>query len=309
MAETDLSRNIAVIRSFNRFFTRRIGVLNAEFLSSPFSLSEVRVMYELAHRKTATASELSRELEMDAGYLSRILQGFQRRGLIEKQPSEVDGRQSYLLLTQQGQDEFAVLNERQADQVKAMLTQLSPMDQERLVGAMGVIEDLLGSAPRPVTPYMLRPHRPGDMGWVVQRHGALYAQEYGWDERFEGLVASIVAEFIAQYDPRRDRCWIAERDGENVGSVFLVKHSDTVAKLRLFLVEPKARGLGIGKRLVDECTRFARQAGYQKITLWTNSVLLAARHIYQQAGYRLVDAQPHHSFGHDLVGETWELEL
>lgn len=309
MAESDLARRVDAIRSFNRFYTRQIGLLNAEFLSSPFNLSEARVIYELAHRSTARASELCRELEMDAGYLSRILQGFQQRGLIEKQPSEVDGRQSDLRLTEQGQAAFALLNERQAEQVKAMLSPLAPADQERLADAMRVIQERWGPAPQPSAPYTLRTHRPGDMGWVVQRHGALYFQEYGWDERFEALVASIVAQFIEQYDPSRERCWIAERDGEPVGSVFLVKHSDRVAKLRLFLVEPKVRGLGIGKRLVDECTQFARQAGYQKISLWTNSVLLAARHLYEQAGYRLVDQQPHHSFGHDLIGETWELEL
>lgn len=309
MAETDLSQRVQAVRSFNRFYTKQIGILNAGFLNSPFSLSEVRVLYELANRKKTTAAELCKDLVMDPGYLSRILSAFQRDALIEKQRSEVDGRQSDLLVTERGYEAYRVLNERQANQVEAMLKQLSPNDQHRLVEAMGVIQEVLGSPPEGRVPYILRAHRPGDMGWVVYRHGVLYAAEYGWDERFEGLVAGITADFIRHYDPKRERCWIAERDGENVGSIFLVNHSDTVAKLRLFLVEPKARGLGIGKRLVDECVRFARYVGYRKITLWTNSVLLAARHIYQQAGFGLVHEEAHHSYGHDLIGETWELEL
>ena len=304
-----LAQRIQAIRSFNRFYTRLIGVLNAEFLSSPFSLSEVRVLYELAQRKTTTASELCKELDMDAGQLSRLLDRLHKRGLVDKQPSAIDGRQSDLFLTEQGQEAFGALNERQNEQVEAMLGNLTPPDQHRLVQAMGVIEELFGSPPEHRVPYVLRPHRPGDMGWVVHRHGVLYAQEYGWDERFEGLVASVVSDFVKHYDPRRERCWIAERDGENVGSIFLVRHSDTVAKVRLFLVEPKARGLGIGKRLAEECVRFARQAGYSKITLWTNNVLLAARQIYVQAGFRLVHEEPHNSFGEGLIGETWELKL
>lgn len=309
MADVDLAQHVEAIRAFNRFYTKRVGILNAGFLNSPFSLSEVRVMYELAERKVATASELSKDLGMDAGQLSRILRGFERRGLIVKRTSEVDGRQSDLFLTDQGREAFAVLNQRQAEKVKAMLKELSPADQHRVVEAMGVIQELLGDPPQRKVPFILRPHRPGDMGWVVQRHGELYWQEYGWDERFEGLVAGIVGDFIKNYDPKRECCWIVERDGENVGSIFLVKHSETVAKLRLLLVEPKLRGLGIGKRLVEECLRFARQADYRKVTLWTNSVLLAARHIYQQAGFSLVREESHHSFGHDLIGETWELEL
>jgi DNA-binding MarR family transcriptional regulator/GNAT superfamily N-acetyltransferase len=309
MADIELTQRIAAMRSFNRFYTRRIGILNAGFLSSPFSLTEVRVLYELAYRERTTASELCQELEIDAGQLSRILRGFQKNGLVDKLPSAVDRRQSDLVLTEHGREAFSVLNQRQGEQVEAMLQQLSPPDQIRVVEAMTEIQELFGGRPEPKVPYLLRPHRSGDMGWVVQRHGVLYAREYGWDEQFEGLVAGIVSDFIKHYDPKRECCWIAERDGENVGAVFLVTHSDTVAKLRLFLVEPTARGLGIGKRLVDECTRFARQAGYRKISLWTNSVLLAARHIYERAGYRLVHAEPHHSFGHDLIGETWELEL
>jgi DNA-binding MarR family transcriptional regulator/GNAT superfamily N-acetyltransferase len=309
MADTALTQRVAAMRSFNRFYTRRIGILTAGFLSSPFSLTEVRVLYELTHRTSITAGELCKELGVDAGQLSRILREFQKNGLVDKRPSAVDRRQSDLVLTEHGREAFSVLNQRQGEQVEVMLQELSPPDQVRVVEAMGVIECLFGNGRKAKAPYLLRPHRSGDMGWVVQRHGVLYAREYGWDEQFEGLVAGVVSDFIKQYDPKRECCWIAERDGENVGSVFLVKHSETVAKLRLFLVEPGARGLGIGKRLVDECTRFARQAGYRKISLWTNSVLLAARHIYERAGYRLVHEEPHHSFGHDLVGETWELEL
>ncbi|MDB4896425.1 MAG: MarR family transcriptional regulator [Firmicutes bacterium] len=309
MADTELTQRIAAMRSFNRFYTRRIGILTVGFLSSPFSLTEVRVLYEIAHRTSTTATELCKELGIDAGQLSRILRGFQKNGLIDKRPSAVDRRQSDLVLTEHGREAFSVLNQRQGEQVEVMLQELSPPDQGRVVKAMRVIQDLFGNGRELKAPYLLRPHRSGDMGWVVQRHGVLYAREYGWDEQFEGLVAGIVSDFIKHYDPKRECCWIAERDGENVGSVLLVKHSDTVAKLRLFLVEPTARGLGIGKRLVDECTRFARQAGYRKISLWTNSVLLAARHIYERAGYRLVHEEPHHSFGHELIGETWELEL
>jgi DNA-binding MarR family transcriptional regulator/N-acetylglutamate synthase-like GNAT family acetyltransferase len=309
MAESDLERRIEVVRRFNRLYTRRIGVLHEGYLDSPFSLTEVRVLYELAHREKATASELGKELGLDAGYLSRILRGFRQRGLIADKPSEADGRQRLLWLTEQGQAVFAPLHARSRDEIGAMLRALSPAEQHRLVEAMRTIEGLLGARPEHELPYLLRPHGPGDMGWVVHRHGVLYAQEYGWDEQFEALVASIVAKFIQHFDPKRERCWIAERDGEIAGSVFLVSQSKTVAKLRMLLVEPKARGLGIGTRLVDECVRFARAAGYRKIVLWTNSVLVAARHMYEQAGFRLVHAEPHHSFGHDLIGETWELQL
>ncbi len=309
MAETDLDERIAAVRRFNRFYTQQIGVLQESYLESPFSLAEVRVLYELAHRERLTASELARELGLDAGYLSRILRGFARRGLIDRRPSEEDGRRSLLWLTERGREVFAPLHARSHDEIGAMLSSLPGTEQGRLVEAMGTIEGLLGARPEPKVPYLLRPHRPGDMGWVVHRHGVLYAQEYGWDEQFEALVAGIVAKFIENYDPRRERCWIGEMDGEIVGSVFLVKQSDTGAKLRLLLVEPKARGLGIGARLVEECVLFARSAGYRKITLWTNSVLLTARNIYQKAGFQLVEEEPHHSFGHDLVGETWELEL
>ena len=309
MAESDLDQRVAAVRRFNRFYTRQIGLLGEGYLKSPFSLSEVRVLYELAHRETPTAAELSRDLGLDAGYLSRILRGFEKRRLITRTPSDTDGRQSHLGLTARGQAAIAPLERRSHEEIGATLGSLPAAEQARLVEAMHAIEGILGAPPERKVPYVLRPHRPGDMGWVVHRHGALYAQEYGWDERFEAMVAEIVAKFIHAYDQKKERCWIAEKDGEIVGSVFLVKQSKSVAKLRLLLVEPTARGLGIGARLVDECIRFARHAGYRKMILWTNSILRAARHIYEEAGFRMVHEERHHSFGHDLVGETWEREL
>jgi DNA-binding MarR family transcriptional regulator/N-acetylglutamate synthase-like GNAT family acetyltransferase len=309
MTPNDLLQRVEAIRRFNRFYTRQIGVLNEGLLNSMFSPAEARVIYELAHHEQTTASALGDELDLDAGYLSRMLQSFKKHGLIDTQPSEADRRQRMLRLTQAGQDAFAMLNARSYRQIEAMLNQVPLEDQPRLIAAMRGIQDLLGARPEQKVPYILRPHQPGDIGWVVYRHGVLYAAEYGWDEHFEALVASVVAQFIQDYDPKRERCWIAEMNGEIVGSVFLVKQSDSMAKLRLLLVEPKARGMGIGTRLVGECIRLARQLGYTTLTLWTNSVLLAARHIYVQAGFQLVSAAPHHSFGHDLVGETWELAL
>src|SRR5215471_11729404 len=277
MAETGIERRVEAVRRFNRFYTQRIGVLREGLLHSPFSLTEVRVMYELAHREQPTATELSKELGLDAGYLSRILRDLSKRGLINKQRSKSDGRQTHLRLTRKGQKEFATLNSRSNEEVAAMLGKLPGSEQQRMVEATHVIEEVLGARPEHKSPYLLRIHQPGDMGWIVHRHGVLYSLEYGWDEQFEALVAGIVAEFIRNYDAKRERCWIAEKDAEIVGSVFLVKKSKTVAKLRLLLVEPRARGLGIGKRLVTECVRFARQVGYKKITLWTQSILISAR--------------------------------
>ena len=309
MSENDFDGRVGSVRRFNRFWTRQIGVLREGYLESPFSLTEVRVLYELANRGESTASELGEELGLDAGYLSRILRGFEKHDLIHKRPSETDGRRRLLRLTERGREAFAPLDARSRNDIGAMLGGMSTAEQERLVGAMQTIEGLLSVSPEPVVSYLLRAHLPGDMGWVVHRHGVLYAREYGWDERFEALVAEIVAKFIQRYDPRLERCWIAERDGEIVGCVFLVRESEEIAKLRLLLVEPKVRGLGIGSRLVEECIRFARQAGYRKITLWTNDVLDSARRIYEAMGFRLVHEEPHHSFGHDLVGQTWELML
>ncbi len=309
ISDDEFDRRVGAVRRFNRFWTRRIGVLREGYLESPFSLTEVRVFYELANREETTASELGEDLGLDAGYLSRILRGFEKHDLIHRRSSETDGRRRLLRLTERGREAFAPLDARSRKDIGAMLESLPMGGQERLVGAMRTIEGLLGARPEPEVPYILRPHWPGDMGWVVHRHGVLYAREYGWDERFEALVAEIVAKFIQRYDPKLERCWIAEREGGIVGCVFLVRESEEIAKLRLLLVEPKTRGLGIGSRLVEECIRFARQAGYRKITLWTNDVLDAARRIYEGMGFRLVHEEAHHSFGHDLVGQTWELKL
>ena len=300
---------VDAVRRFNRFYTRQIGLLGKGYLDTPFTLSEVRVLYELAHRASPTAAEIAKTLGLDAGYLSRTLAGFAKRGFLARKASPRDARQSHLSLTAKGRAAFRALEAKTEAGVSQMIERLGAGDRDRLAHAMQTIEDLLGEPPESKAPYLLRHHRPGDMGWVIHRHGALYAEEYGWDERFEALVARIASEFIQKFDSKRERCWIAERDGAIVGSVFLVRKSDRVAKLRLLLVEPSARGLGIGGRLVDECIRFARQAGYRKITLWTQSNLDAARRIYRKAGFQLVKREPHRSFGHRLVGETWELPL
>ena len=301
------------VRAFNRFYTRHIGALERGFLDSPFSLAEARVLYELAHRDEPTAAEIAADLGLDPGYLSRILRGFARASLVEKRPSPRDSRRRLLSLTEMGRAAFAPLDAASRAQITAMLQQLSPEAQRRLLEAMGAVAELLDASASRAEPslYLLRPHGPGDMGWVVARHGVLYAREYAWDATFEALVAEIVAGFLRNFDPARERGWIAERNGENVGSVFLMKHPERagVARLRLLLVDPAARGLGIGRRLVEECTRFARQTGYSAITLWTNDVLVSARRIYEAAGYRLVHEAPHHSFGHDLVEQTWELDV
>ena len=309
MAKMEFDQLVDAMRRFNRFYTKQIGVLHEGLLGSQFSLTEVRVLYELAHREMPTATALAKELDLDSGYLSRILRRFETRRLVGKCASTTDGRQSLLSLTPRGRKVFAPLNARSHREVAAMLGPLSATEQRHLLSAMATIERLLGARPAPQVPYLLRPHQPGDMGWIIHRHGALYAQEYGWDERFEALVAEIAAHFIQHLDSKCERCWIAERDGNIVGSVFLVKKSKTVAQLRLLLVEPMARGLGIGSRLVSECVHFARQVGFRKIVLWTNSVLHAARHIYEETGFRLIHEEAHHSFGHDLIGETWELKL
>lgn len=311
MSDAVLARRVEAVRRFNRFYTRQVGLLDEHLVRSPFSLSEARVLHEIAHHEETTATHLARELHLDPGYLSRILRGFERKGLIERQPSSEDRRQQRVSLSEAGEKAYAALNAGSRVQVESMLAALASDCQERVVGAMSLIQESLEAPPEHRVPYILRPHQAGDMGWVVHRHGVIYNQEYGWDERFEALVAEIVARFIQDFDQKRERCWIAEREGENVGSVFLVKHPDRpgVARLRLLLVEPRVRGLGIGGRLVHECTRFARQAGYEKITLWTNSVLHAARRLYEKEGYRLVDEEPHHSYGVDLVAQDWELDL
>jgi DNA-binding MarR family transcriptional regulator/N-acetylglutamate synthase-like GNAT family acetyltransferase len=301
---------VSAVRRFNRFYTRQIGLLDDGLLNSPFSLTQVRTLYELAQRDQITAVELCRDLGLDAGYLSRILAGFQKTGLLEKKDSQQDARQTLLKLTKKGRQAFAPLNTRSSEQVSAMLGKLSPGKQSDLIRAMSTIESALTPEGNRPAAYLLRQHRPGDMGWVVQRHGELYWQEYKYDERFEALVAEIVAEFVQKLDPARERCWIAEKDGESVGAIFLVKKSAAMAKLRLLLVEPSARGLGIGKRLVEECVRFARDAGYKKIMLWTQSELASARRIYQHAGFKLVAQEKHQSWSrNNLVAETWELKL
>jgi DNA-binding MarR family transcriptional regulator/GNAT superfamily N-acetyltransferase len=305
----DLEARVEAIRRFNRLFTRRIGVLREGLLHSSYSLTEARVLFELANREELSASELVRELGLDPGYMSRTLGGLERQGLVEKVRSETDGRRRILSLTAEGEEAFEVLDSRSREEVSEMLGGLSEEEQRRLLEAMRTIEGIFEKGLKFSEPFVLRPHEPGDMGWVVYRHGVLYAGEYGWDERFEALVARIVADFIDGYDPKKERCWIAEMGGDRVGCVFVVKVSDTVAKLRLLLVEPEARGVGLGSRLVEECIRFARNRGYEKLTLWTNSVLDAARHIYEEHGFVLVEEEEHHSFGHDLVGQNWELAL
>ena len=308
MVENDMNGYVSAIRGFNRFYTRKIGVVDG-VASSPFSLAEARVLYELAHREQPTATDIRKELGLDAGYMSRILRGFERRKLVTREQSKTDERQRFLSLTAKGRKAFAPLDERSNRDVAAMLEKLSPTERQQLLDAVQTVGRLLGDKAEPRTPYLVRQHQPGDMGWIVHRQAILYAEEYGWDGTYEALAAEIVAQFIKNYDPKCERCWIAEKDGERVGAVFVAKASDETAKLRLLHVEPEARGLGIGRRLVDECVRFARQAGYQKMTLWTQGILHAARHLYKQAGFRIVREEQHRSFGKDLTAETWELDL
>jgi DNA-binding MarR family transcriptional regulator/N-acetylglutamate synthase-like GNAT family acetyltransferase len=300
---------IDAVRRFNRFFTRRIGTLREGLLHTPYSLTESRILFEIANRDETTASDLSAELGLDPGYLSRVLAGLERRDLIEKTPSETDARRLLLTLTSEGRDAFALLDARSREEVGEMLGELSEDEQRRLLEAMRDIERVLDRSFKYSEPFFLRTHEPGDMGWVVHRHGLLYAREYGWDERFEALVAQIAADFINNFDPATERCWIAEMEGERVGCVFVVGAGDKVAKIRLLLVEPRARGLGLGNRLVEECVRFARSRGYEKLVLWTNDVLEDARRIYERKGFALVEQEEHHSFGKDLVGQNWELTL
>jgi len=304
-----VDNQVRALRAFNRFYTRKIGVVGG-MASSPFSLAEARVLYELAHREKPTATEIRKELGLDAGYMSRILRDFERRKLVAREQSKTDERQRFLSLTAKGRRAFQPLDERSNRDVTAMIDQISPRERNQLVQAVETVHRLLGDpTDLPRTPYLLRLHQPGDMGWIVYRQAILYTEEYGWDGTYEALAAEIVASFLKSYDPKWERAWVAEKEGERVGAVFVAKASDEIAKLRLLHVEPEARGLGIGKRLVEECVRFARQAGYQKMTLWTQSVLQAARHIYKQAGFQVVREEKHHSFGKDLTAETWELNL
>jgi DNA-binding MarR family transcriptional regulator/GNAT superfamily N-acetyltransferase len=307
--ETIPQERIAAVRRFNRFYTQRIGVLQGAWLDSPFSLTEARVLYELKQRAGTTATEIARDLGLDAGYLSRILRHFQKLRLIKKEISPADARQSFLRLTEHGRKAFAPLETRSNRDVAAMLAKLPAAQQDDLVGALRMAEGLMSETGSGCAEVALRAPRAGDFGWIVQRHAVLYQREYGWGEEFEGVCAQIVADFIKKFDPRRERGWIAERNGQNVGSVLLAKDSDEVARLRLLLVEPAARGLGIGKRLTDECICFARECGYRRLTLWTHSVLSAARHIYAQAGFQLTSSEPRRSFGQDVVSEHWDMTL
>jgi len=302
---------IEAIRRYNRFYTKRIGVLGEGLLRSPFSLTQARVLYELAQRGETTGSDLVAALGIDPGYASRLLRGLERKGLVRKRPSKSDGRRTLVSLSAAGKRSFARLDARSRDDVAGLLASLPPEDQTSLVGAMQTIERLLSEPDPTRVPYLLRPPEPGDLGWVIHRHGALYAREWGYDESFEALVAQIVADFVRQFDARRERCWIAEREGERVGSVALVRdpEDDDVAKLRLLLVEPRARGLGIGARLIDECLRFATSRGYSRLRLWTHSELLAARRLYTAAGFACTASEPYTSFGRKLVSETWERAL
>jgi DNA-binding MarR family transcriptional regulator/GNAT superfamily N-acetyltransferase len=309
MASNGIDGQITAVRAFNRFYTRKLGVLDQHLGKSPFSLSEARVLYELAHRDELAAKEIGNELGLDPGYLSRIVQSFDEKGLITRKPLPADRRQYQLCLTAKGRQAFAKLNLGSQNQVAAMLAQLSADDAMRLTQAMATIEAVLEQRRSQPAAFVLRSHRVGDMGWVISRQGAAYAADYGWDISYEALVAEICAQFIKNYDAAREHCWIAELGGEPVGSIFLVKATNEIAKLRLLQVEKKARGLGVGRALVEQCIRGARERGYRRMTLWTQSILVAARGIYQSAGFKLVKEEKHHSFGADLVGETWELDL
>jgi DNA-binding MarR family transcriptional regulator/N-acetylglutamate synthase-like GNAT family acetyltransferase len=306
-------QRISAVRRFNRFYTRQIGVLRKTYLASPYSLAEMRVLYEIANGKALTASDVGRTLDLDAGYLSRVLRNFEKQGLINRKTSAADARQSHLALTARGAKTFAPFERRSQQQTGDMLGALKPADQARLVAAMESIEALLGgeqpaSVEKPKC--ILRPPRHGDFGWIVSRHAELYAQEYGWGDPFEGLCAQIVADFMNKFDAKVERCWIAEMDGENVGCVMLVKDDVAdVARIRLLLVDPKARGLGLGAKLTGECVSFARDVGYKKITLWTHSILTAARHVYEKAGFKLMRSEPHQSWGKPVVSEHWDMEL
>jgi DNA-binding MarR family transcriptional regulator/GNAT superfamily N-acetyltransferase len=299
---------VAAVRAFNRFYTNRIGVLGDGLLRTPHSLTEARVLYELGQRDVTEVADLRRELEIDAGFLSRLLARLQRNGLVARERSQDDARRQRIRLTADGSAAFAELDRRSAAEIGELLRALGEEDQRRLVAAMDVVRGVLEDVPRS-DGFVLRPAHAGDFGWIVHRHGVLYAQEYAWDESFEALVARIVADYVEHRDPRREAAWIAELDGEPVGCVLCVRREDDVAQLRLLLVEPRARGRGIGARLIEECLRFATRAGYRRITLWTNDILHEARRLYERAGFELVESAPHHSFGHDLVEQTWARDL
>lgn len=311
LSNFSFEEEVNIVRHFNRFITRQIGALHEGLLHSPFTLTEARILFEIANNDNPAASNLTRDLGLDAGYLSRILARFEEKGLVQKERSAADARQRILILTPEGEKAFSLINERSYKEIAELLQELSESERQQLVNAMRTVEGLLSKNGnlKFSGPYFLRQHEPGDMGWIVHKHGILYSQEYGWDESFEALVSQIAADFINNFNPKRERCWIAEMNGEIVGSVFVVEGSEDTAKLRLLFVDPKARGFGIGSQLVEECIKFSRRVGYKKLVLWTNSVLKEARHIYQKKGFKLVHEEKHHSFGKDLVGETWELPL
>lgn len=304
-----LEGQIAAVRGFTRFYTRKLGIIEPKLLDSAFTLQEARIMYEIAHRPACTATDLSRGLGLDPGFVSRSLQALQRRQIVTRRPSKTDGRINEISLTAKGRTAQAELERRSREEVGQLLTGLDEAQRAAIVGAMTTIERTLERPAEKPAAILLRSHRPGDIGWVISSQAEAYAEEYGWDISYEALVAEICAQFIRNYDASREHCWIAEAGGERLGSIFLVKGSDDVAKLRLLLVEKKARGLGVGRALVEQCIRAAREMGYKEMTLWTQSILVAARGIYQAAGFRRVKEEPHHSFGVDLVGETWELKL
>ncbi|WP_422086315.1 bifunctional helix-turn-helix transcriptional regulator/GNAT family N-acetyltransferase [Variovorax sp.] len=301
---------VKAIRQFNRFYTRRIGALDP-YLGSPMSLTDVRVLYELAHRETAVASEIGRDLGLDAGYMSRILRRFETEGWLTREPHPRDARQSVLHLTEAGHAAFAPLQQKSREEAAALLESLAPPQRQQLVQAMGTMQSLLDPEAPPPKPQaaILRDPAPGDIGWVVQQHGEIYAREYGWNSKFEALVAGIASEFLLKFQPEWERCWIAELNGERVGAIFVVRKSATVAQLRMLILTPGARGLGLGGKLVDECIAFARRKGYKKMVLWTNSCLVAARGIYAKRGFQLMQSEPHEGYGSPQVGETWELKL
>ena len=309
ISQNEPNSQIAAVRAFNRFYTHKLGVLDQHLMKSPYSLSEARVLYELAHRDEPSAKEIGTELGLDAGYLSRIVQSFDEGGLIIRKPLASDRRQYRLALTAKGRQTFAKLERSSQDEVGAMLAALDDHQRAAIVSAMKTIEQTLERPTEKPAAFLMRSHRPGDIGWVISSQAKAYAEEYGWDISYEALVAEICAQFIKNYDPAREHCWIAEADGKPFGSVFLVRASDELAKLRLLLVEKEARGLGVGRALVEQCVRSAREKGYKKMTLWTQSILVAARGIYQRVGFQRVAEEKHHSFGVDLTGETWELQL